>query len=95
MGNRKFGITGLYLFFLYLIPNIHCGYSLKPPRRGDCTCTDNQCFRKYIINIFKDFFLQVLHLKKNICKLHGQVLVMICSEPLHVKTKNFVSDHVR
>ena len=26
--------TGVYLFFLFLIQNIDCGYSLEPPRRG-------------------------------------------------------------
>ena len=30
----KLGFEGVYLFFLILIQNIHCGYSLEPPRRG-------------------------------------------------------------
>ena len=30
----KMGVAGVYLFFLVLIQNIHCGYSLEPPRRG-------------------------------------------------------------
>ena len=29
---EKLGFAGLYLIFLFLIQNIHCGYSLYPPR---------------------------------------------------------------
>ena len=28
---EKLGFKGLYLIFLFLIQNIHCGYSLEPP----------------------------------------------------------------
>ena len=30
----KMGYAGVYLFFLVLLQNIDCGYSLEPPRRG-------------------------------------------------------------
>ena len=30
----KLGFAGVYLFFLSLLQNIDCGYSLEPPRRG-------------------------------------------------------------
>ena len=30
----KVGYAGVYLFFLFLLQNIDCGYSLEPPRRG-------------------------------------------------------------
>ena len=30
----KLGYAGVYLFFLFLLKNIDCGYSLEPPRRG-------------------------------------------------------------
>ena len=30
----KLGFTGVYIFFLFLLQNIDCGYSLEPPRRG-------------------------------------------------------------
>ena len=30
----KLGFTGYILFFLFLLKNIDCGYSLEPPRRG-------------------------------------------------------------
>ena len=29
----KLGYAGVYLFFLFLLQNIDCGYSLEPPRR--------------------------------------------------------------
>ena len=29
----KLGNAGVYLFFLFLLQNIDCGYSLEPPRR--------------------------------------------------------------
>ena len=30
----KSGLQGYILFFLFLLKNIDCGYSLEPPRRG-------------------------------------------------------------
>ena len=30
----KLGYAGVYLFFLFLLQNIDCGYSLEQPRRG-------------------------------------------------------------
>ena len=30
----KLGLAGVNLFFLFLLQNIDCGYSLEPPRRG-------------------------------------------------------------
>ena len=29
---EKLGYAGVYLFFLFLLQNIDCGYSLEPPR---------------------------------------------------------------
>ena len=29
---KKLGFAGVYLFFLFLIQNIDCGFSLEPPR---------------------------------------------------------------
>ena len=31
---EKLGYAGVYLFFLFLIQNKDCEYSLEPPRRG-------------------------------------------------------------
>ena len=28
----KLGFTGVYIFFLFLLQNIDCGYSLEPPQ---------------------------------------------------------------
>ena len=30
----KLGYAGVYVFFLFLLQNIDCGYSLEQPRRG-------------------------------------------------------------
>ena len=30
----KLGSAGVYIFFLFLLQNIDCGYSLEPPQRG-------------------------------------------------------------
>ena len=30
----KLGLAGVFLFFLFLLQNIDCGYSLEPPRLG-------------------------------------------------------------
>ena len=30
----KLGFTGVYIFFLFLLQSIDCGYSLEPPHRG-------------------------------------------------------------
>ena len=31
---EKVGFTRVYIFFLFLLKNIDCGYSLEPPQRG-------------------------------------------------------------
>ena len=31
---EQMGYTGVYLFFLFLLQNINCGYLLEQPRRG-------------------------------------------------------------
>ena len=41
----KLGYAGGYLFFLFLLQNIDCGYSLEPPRRGGSN-THNLCFEQ-------------------------------------------------
>ena len=32
---EKLGFAGVYLFFLFLLQNIDCGYALEPPGQGD------------------------------------------------------------
>ena len=34
LNRKKLGYAGVYLFFLFLLQNIDCGYSLEPPRPG-------------------------------------------------------------
>ena len=67
------GFAGVYLFFLFLLQNIDCGYSLEPPRRVPTI---------YVLSknkkIIKTFFAENFHFLnfKNLCILHGQVFVM-------------------
>ena len=44
----KLGYAGVYLFFLFLLQNIDCGYTLEPPRRAINVLSKN----KKNINIF-------------------------------------------
>ena len=40
---------GIHYFFLFLLKNIDCGYSLEPPRRGGSNEYHNLCFdQKYV-----------------------------------------------
>ena len=41
---EKMGYAGVYLFFLFLLQNIDCGYSLEPPRRGDSNVYQQSMF---------------------------------------------------
>ena len=72
----KLGYSGVHLFFLFLLQNIDCGYSLEPPRRGGSNIVPtinvlSKNIKTFLINfsIFTD--------EKNLCILHGQVFVMI------------------
>ena len=40
----KLGFAGVYLFFLFLLQNIDCGYSLDA--EAVLTCTHNLCFEQ-------------------------------------------------
>ena len=40
----KLGYAGVYLFFLFLLQNIDCGYSLEPPRRGGSNVSPQSMF---------------------------------------------------
>ena len=44
-------LQGYTLFFLFLLENIDCEYSLEPPRRGGVTSTHNVCFEQKYENI--------------------------------------------
>ena len=58
----KLGYAGVYLFFLILLQNIDCGYSLEPPR---------QYIRIFLFEIF------IFDNFKSLCILHGPVFVML------------------
>ena len=42
----KLGLIGYTLFFLFLLKNIDCGYSLEPPRRGGSNEYHYLCFEQ-------------------------------------------------
>ena len=44
----KLGYAAVYLFFLFLLQNIDCGYSLEPPRRGGSNVYPQSMFRANI-----------------------------------------------
>ena len=54
----KLGFTEVYLFFLFFLQNIDCGYSLELPQQAVLTCTHNLCFeqRKEKNKTFSDEF---------------------------------------
>ena len=39
-------IMGIHYFFLFLLKNIDCGYSLEPPHRGGSNECHNLCFEQ-------------------------------------------------
>ena len=52
----KLGFTGYTLFFLFLLKNIDCGYSLEPSRRGGSNEYLKSCFeQKY--EKYRGFYL--------------------------------------
>ena len=70
---EKVGFTRVYIFFLFLLQNIDCGYSLEPPR---------YVLSKNKKNI-KNFHLKIINFTavKYCCILHGHVCVMnLCSD---------------
>ena len=62
----KLGYAGVYLFFLFLLQNIDCGYSLEPPRRGGSNMYPQSLFRAKIRKYqkFSTEFFHFLQFKK-------------------------------
>ena len=58
----KLGYTGVYLFFLFLLQNIDCGYLLEPPCLPTIYILSKN--KKYIKNSTKNFHF--LQLKKSL-----------------------------
>ena len=52
----KLGYAGVYLFFLFLLQNIDCGYSLEPPRRDGSNMYPQSMFLAKIRKIAKLFY---------------------------------------
>ena len=74
----KMGYAGVHLFFLFLLQNIDCGYSLEPPRRGGSYEYPQSMFRSKNKKNIQNFQLKIFQFLKlkNLCLLHGKVFVM-------------------
>ena len=59
------GYAGVYIFFLVLLQNIDCGYSLEPPQRGVPTIYVLSKNKKNI-ELFSAENVQFLKLKKSL-----------------------------
>ena len=69
---------GISIFFLFLLQNIDCGYSLEPPRRGGSNVHPQFMFGSKNKKNIKFFLMKfsIFTGEKNLCILHGQVFVM-------------------
>ena len=56
---EKLGYAGVYLFFLFLLQNIDCGYSLEPPRRGGSNEYPQSMFWSKNKKNIKEFLLKI------------------------------------
>ena len=63
----KLGYTGVNLFFLFLLQNIDCRYSLEPPRRSMFWSKHKKNNKTVLLKIFNFNNL------KNLCILHERV----------------------
>ena len=57
----KLGYAGVYLFFLFLLQNIDCVYSLEPPRRGGSKVYPQSMFWAKIRKITKKFQQKIVN----------------------------------
>ena len=57
----KLGFTGFTLFFLFLLNNIYCGYSLEPPRRGGSNEYPQSIFWAKIWKKYQNFLSENVH----------------------------------
>ena len=70
----KLGLQGYALFFLYMLENINCGYSLEPPRRGGSNEYPQSTFWTEIWKISE--LLSVFLVVKLLIYLNRHVFVM-------------------
>ena len=54
---EKMSLQGYTLFFLFLLNNIECGYSLEPPRRDGSNEYPQSMFYADILKISEFFFI--------------------------------------
>ena len=71
-------MQGFTYFFLFLLQNIDCGYSLEPPRQGGSNLYPQSMFcakiRKISTISYRKF--SFFYNLKNLCILHGHDFVM-------------------
>ena len=72
------GFAGVYLFFLFLLQNIDCGYSLEPPRRGRFLSKNKKNIKNFLMKF------SIFKADKNHCILHGHVFVMLGSQGMFI-----------
>ena len=65
----KLGYAGVYLFFLFLLQNIDCGYSLEFTIY--VLSKNKKNIKMFQLNIF------IFYNFKNLCILHGHVFIMV------------------
>ena len=58
---EKLGLQGYTVFFLFLLKNIDCWYSLEPPRRGGFNEYHNLCFEQKYEKISEFFYLKIFN----------------------------------
>ena len=72
--HSKTGVyRGIPFFFLFLLKNIDCGYSLEPPRRVSTIYVlskNKKNVKHFLLKIF------IFYNFRNHCILHGHVFVM-------------------
>ena len=90
------------LFFLLLLKNIDCGYSLEPPCGAVITSTHNLCFEQEYGNYFF-FYLKIFSLLEVKFSMHLKrcVFVMIClhnglyhSKLIHLRSLSDINTYV-
>ena len=92
----NWGLQGYTLFFLFLLKNIDCGYSLEPPRQAVLTSTHNLCFEqkyeKYQSFSSENFqFLEMkfsIYLNRRVFDMQQGLCLDICTMALSFRWDN-------
>ena len=75
----KLGFTGVYIIFLISAPNIDCGYSLEPPRRGGSNEYPQYMFWAEIRKISEFFLSEKFQFLEMNCSIYLNRCVFIMS----------------